>query len=121
MRYEQIEPITVAAAQALLNGDDEMAAARAVIAIGLHSEEFDPAIGFLLNAAQSDNEIVLGSALLSFGHMARRFGNLPEQAVRPLIERGLRHADALVRRQAHAATDDLEHFLGWSFRHRSDA
>ncbi len=56
---------------------------------------------------------VRGNAILGFGHLARTCGALDEPRVRPLVESALRDGDDYVRGQAHAAADDVAHFLGW--------
>lgn len=54
-----------------------------------------------------------GHALLSFGHLARRFGEMPSDPVYGLVVQGLNDPDSFVRGQADAAADDLSQFLGW--------
>jgi hypothetical protein len=61
------------------------------------------------------NAEVRGNALRGFGHLARRFGILDPNRVRPLIERGLHAHHEYVRREAESAADDLETFLAWRF------
>lgn len=61
------------------------------------------------------NAEVRGNALRGFGHLARRFGILDPNRVRPLIENGLRARHETVRREAESAADDLETFLAWRF------
>ena len=115
MRYEPIEPISLAAAESALSGEHPERLGHAVIAVGLHSADLGSAVRFLLRAAAHANPIVRGNVLISFGHLARRFGELNERSVKPLIDSGLADADAYVRSHAHSAADDLEHFLGWRF------
>jgi hypothetical protein len=59
---------------------------------------------------------VRGSALLGFGHLARRFRELDAGRVRPLLLAGLADPDPWVRGQADAAADDAEFYLGWRVR-----
>jgi hypothetical protein len=56
---------------------------------------------------------VRGNAVLGFGHLARRFRNLDEEVVRPIIEQALVDSDSFVRGQAWAAAEDVAFFLGW--------
>ena len=51
--------------------------------------------------------------MLGLAHLARRFGELAEDRVRPLVEAGLADTDAEVRGQADDAADDIEVFLKW--------
>lgn len=57
---------------------------------------------------------VRGNAILGFGHLARTTRELDRAVVLPLVVRALSDEDEYVRGQAHAAADDLEHYLGWS-------
>ncbi len=57
---------------------------------------------------------VRGNAVMSLGHIARRFGNLDESLVKPLIERSLLDEDEQVRCLAKSAADEIHQFLHWS-------
>ena len=61
------------------------------------------------------NAEVRGNALRGFGHLARRFGILDPNRVRPLIETGLHAHHEFVRNEAESAADDVETFLAWHF------
>jgi len=61
------------------------------------------------------NAEVRGNALRGLGHLARRFGILDPNRVRPLIEKGLHARHEYVRREAESAADDAETFLAWRF------
>ncbi len=56
---------------------------------------------------------VRGHAIISLGHLARRFRNLDEESVKPLIEAALADPDAYVRIHAKSAADEIHQFLGW--------
>lgn len=99
----------------LLETGDGISAAKALIGLALNSSTLAPALEVSLAAAQVSDPLVRGNALLSFGHMARRFGQLPPEPVYDLVAHGLADADVHVRGQADAAADDLEQFLGWHF------
>jgi hypothetical protein len=115
MRYESIEPISLTAAESALADGDLDQLRRAVLAVGFYETNFASAVRFLMQTASHANSLIRGNTLLSFGHLARRFGKLDERSVRPFIERGLFDEDEFLRGQAHAAADDLSHFLGWRF------
>lgn len=66
-----------------------------------------------IHLAVHPHPTVRGNAVLGFGHLARTCGALDEARVRPLLQSALRDADDYVRGQAHAAADDVSHFLGW--------
>lgn len=57
---------------------------------------------------------VRGNAILSLGHLARRFRALDEVLVKPLIERALLDLDEQVRVQAKTAADEIHQFLHWT-------
>lgn len=115
MRYESIEPISLTAAESALSGVDLDQLRRAVVAVGLYEMNFASAFRFLMQTASHADSFIRGNTLVSFGHLARRFGELDERSVRPFVERGLFDKDDFVHGQAHAAADDLSHFLGWQF------
>lgn len=58
---------------------------------------------------------VRGYAIMSLGHLARRFQELDETLVRPLIEHALNDNDELVRDLATSAADEIHQFLHWTF------
>lgn len=97
----------------LLETGDGISAAKGLIGLALNSPTLAPALEVSLAAAQVSDPLVRGNALLSFGHLARRFGQLPREPVYDLVAHGLVDADGHVRGQADTAADDLEQFLGW--------
>jgi len=97
----------------LLEAGDGVSAAKALIGLALNSSTVAPALEVSLAATQVSDPLVRGNALLSFGHLARRFGQLPREPVYDLVVHGLVDADEHVRGQADTAADDLEQFLGW--------
>jgi hypothetical protein len=99
----------------LVCAGDDIAAARALIGLALHSSTLAPALEVFLVAARSSDPLVRGNALLSFGHLARRFRELPRDPVYDLVVQGLADSHPHVRGQADAAADDLDQFLDWHF------
>jgi hypothetical protein len=97
----------------LLDAGESASAARAMIGLALHSSTLTSALDVLLVAARSLDPLVRGNALLGFGHLARRFRELPRDPVYDLVVQGLADSDPRVRGQADAAADDLDQFLGW--------
>jgi hypothetical protein len=65
----------------LLETGDGVSGAKALIGLALNSPTLTPALEVSLAAAQISDPLVRGNALLSFGHMARRFGHLPREPV----------------------------------------
>jgi hypothetical protein len=56
---------------------------------------------------------VRGNAVMSLGHLARRFRQLDEKKVKPLVEHALRDGDEYVRTSAKSAADEIHQFLHW--------
>ena len=113
MEYAEEAWSSPASVLRLLNAGEGVSAARALIGLTLHSPTLAPVLEVSLIAARSSDPLVRGNALLSFGHLARRFGELPRDPVYTLVAQGLSDHDAYVRGQADAAADDLGQFLGW--------
>jgi len=57
---------------------------------------------------------VRGNAVMSLGHIARRFRQLDESLVKPIIERALQDQDDQVRILAKSAADEIHQFLHWT-------
>jgi hypothetical protein len=111
--YEPIDPISKAEAEHALvrNNPDELW--RLIIAVGLHEPDAAWAESCCVRLSSHPHDNVRGNAVLSFGHLARRFGRLDESTVRPIVEAALRDRVQYVRGQAWAAADDIIHYLGW--------
>jgi hypothetical protein len=120
MRYVNIEPTALSIAEAALASGNSHAAALAVVAVGLHCGDLGAAVEFLARAAESDDPAIRGNAVLCFGHLARRFRQLPMNPAKRLVEQGLVDRDQWVRGQANSAAEDIEHFLGWVPERRGD-
>ena len=115
-RYAPIEPITRKTAEQALRINDPEELGRIVIAVGLHEDDFQWAQSFCLLLTQHEHYNVRANAILSLGHLARRFGTLDRKHVQPIIEAGFVDVHEIVRMQAHAAASDVEHFLRWKLR-----
>jgi hypothetical protein len=113
-RYEEIRGYTqLEALDALQRGDaDELR----VVVIGIALHHHDPVFAeqFCFQLATHDNDVVRGNAVLGFGHLARRFGELSIDGVKRLVEASLADPSEYVRGHAWAAADDVTHFLGWT-------
>ncbi len=99
--------------EAALLRDDPGELARAVLAAALHAEDGAWAEDVCARLASHASPTVRGNAVLGFGHVARVHGALGRERAMPILEAALADADEYVRGQAHAAVDDVEHFLGW--------
>jgi hypothetical protein len=116
VRYEPIDPMSQEDAERAAASADPEEVLRAVLAVALHGEDLAWAEAFCERFARHPDSGVRGSALLGFGHLARRFRELDAARVRPLLEAGLADPDAWVRGQSDSAADDAEFFLGWRLR-----
>lgn len=110
MRYELLQPISHQDAILAEGGMPEQLA-HAIISVGLHDEDSAWAEWYCIRLAAHTSPVVRRAVMLAFAHLARRFGELCEDRVRPLVEAGL--ADADVRREADGAADDFEVYLKW--------
>lgn len=112
MKYEQPQPITIDAAERLV--DKPEALAQAIIAISLYHARATEAQAFCVRFAQHDNATVRGNALLALGHLARRHRVLDRKVCEPLLRKGLEDPSAYVRGHAISALDDIKQFLSRS-------
>jgi len=85
-------------------------------------EETDPGLAeaVCLQLASHADPTVRGNAILGFGHLARTVGAFRDApAVRAAVSAALADPDAYISGQAHAAADDLAHFLKWRIKRKS--
>ncbi len=99
---------------AALERDDPVELQQLVIELALEADDREWAEVCCARLARHRNANVRGNALLGFGHLARRFGQLDRRRVQRLIEIGLHAHNEYVRSQAESAADDVETFLAWS-------
>ncbi len=99
---------------AALERDDPVELQQLVIELALEADDREWAEVCCVRLARHRNANVRGNALLGFGHLARRFGQLDRRRVQRLIEIGLHAHNEYVRTQAESAADDVETFLAWS-------
>lgn len=86
-----------------------------IIAAALYEEDFDTAYDACVQLSSHPDEVVRGNAILGFGHLARLFGRLGDEAPE-IVKGGLADVSNYVRGQAYAAAGDLQHFLGIEIR-----
>ncbi len=86
-----------------------------IVAAALHEEDFDFVQRICIQLSSHSDEIVRGNAVLGFGHLARLFEALSDEAI-DIVRDRLRDPSSYVRGQAHAAAGDLSHFLGVEVR-----
>jgi hypothetical protein len=103
-----------ALAEAIEANDPGILAPR-IIAAALYEDDFDTVHSACVKLSSHLDEVVRGNAILGFGHLARLFGRLGEEAP-AIVKRGLADESAYVRGQAYAAAGDLQHFLDIELR-----
>jgi hypothetical protein len=116
VQYEPIEALSREEAERAATSPDAGVVLRAVLAVALHAEELAWAEAFCEQFARHSDPRIRGSALLGFGHLARRFRKLDVTRVKSLLEAGLTDPDPWVRGQSESAADDVEFVLGWRLR-----
>ena len=84
------------------------------LTVALLADDGAAAMQVCVKLARHVDPQVRANALISLGHIARRFRSLDEAAVKPLIEEGLRDPDATVRLLAKSAADEIHQFLHWT-------
>jgi hypothetical protein len=117
--YRQPPHLTTEEIQAAIDRDNLDELHVVPISVSMYDEDLEWSQAICVRLASHRDAAVRGNAVLGFGHLARRFLELDEGVVRPIIENALADADPYVRGQAHAAADDVSHFLGWNVKGHS--
>ncbi len=99
------------------NSTDELALVS--ITVALLSPDLVLAQQVCLRLCSYDDSRIRGHAVMSLGHLARRFRMLDEKNVKPVVEAGLVDPDEYVRIHAKSAADEIHQFLGWDFKGHS--
>ena len=84
------------------------------LTVAMLSDDGTAAMHVCVRLARHDDPQVRANALISLGHLARRFRSLDEALVKPLVEEGLRDPDDAVRILAKSAADEIHQFLHWA-------
>lgn len=96
------------------NADDEISLVPLTIALVATEPAYAQQV--CLKLAADPRPLVRGNALVSLGHLARRFRSLDELPVTDVIESGLVDNEEYVRLSAKSAADEIHQFLGWTFQ-----
>ncbi len=83
------------------------------VTLALSDLDFNFTQSVCVQLCSNTNSRVQGNALVSLGHLARRFRQLDEQIIKPLIESLLQNPDEFVRTCAKSAADEIHQFLHW--------
>jgi hypothetical protein len=111
LRYQEINPVTKAAATEALARNDPRELSLVVLGLALHERDASFAQDFCAGLATHLEPNVRGNAILGFAHIARRHGSLDLATVLPLVRAALCDVDLYVRGHAESTADDIETFL----------
>lgn len=95
----------------LRNDPDELQFVSITIALSGLDRRFSQSVCYQLCSCEDGR--VRGNALVSLGHLARRFGQLDEPLIKPVIESSLQDRDEYARMCAKSAADEIHQFLHW--------
>jgi len=113
-RLQDLHTFTNSDVRAAIDRNDLEELPLVPITVAMTCPELGPAMDVCIELAGSRITAVRGNALVSLGHLARRFRSLDESRVRPLIEAGLADPDETVRVLAKSAADEIHQFLHWT-------
>jgi len=113
VRFQDLDSFTQADIEAALARNDPEELALVSVTAALLAREADLAADVCCRLARSTDPAVRGNAVVSLGHLARRFRRLDESCVKPLLEEALQDADGTVRALAKSAADEVHQFLHW--------
>ncbi len=113
-RFQDLEHFTASDIDAALERNDPHELQMLSVTVALACPDQAAAQAVCLRLSRHTNNKVRGNAVMSLGHLGRRFRKLDEQVVKPLIESALRDSHEYVRTRAKSAADEIHQFLGWS-------
>ena len=113
MKYEDPGEYSIDEVEAAILADRVEELIQMVVSVSMYANDGAWAESVCLRLANHSNHNVRGNAILGFGHIARVHGNIENAEVEKLLKNALLDEHSYVRGQAHAAADDLDHFLGW--------
>jgi hypothetical protein len=114
-RFQDLSAITAADLEAAIDRNDPDELVLVPITAALLAEDPIPVIDACVRLSRHAVPRIRANAIVSLGHLARRFRSLDEQQVRPVIEAGLRDDDEVTRSSAQSAADEIHQFLHWTF------
>lgn len=114
-RFQDLHAITSADLDAAIDRNDPDELLLVPITAALLAADPGLAAGACVRLSRHAVPGIRANAIVSLGHLARRFRVLDEQQARPVIEMGLRDDDEEVRSAAGSAADEIHQFLHWTF------
>ncbi len=114
IKFQDLESFDIKDVDAAIsrNDADELQLVPVTVAISFSDRSYAEEVCLRLSL-HSDSK-VRGNAVMSLGHLARRFRKLDEETVKPVIESALRDPDEYVRVHAKSAADEIHQFLCWN-------
>lgn len=113
MKFQDLDQFTTDDVEAAINRNDPEELPFVPLTIALVSSDHAFAENVCLRLAVHGNSKVRGNAIISLGHLARRFRMLNERTVKPVIESALADSNETIRLLAKSAADEIHQFLGW--------
>lgn len=114
-RFQDLHAITFADLEAAISRNEPDELLLVPITAALLAEEPALAVETCIRLSRHAVSGIRANAIISLGHLARRFRVLDEQQTRPVIELGLQDDDEEVRSAARSAADEIHQFLHWTF------
>ena len=114
IKFQDLESFTAGDVEEAVarNSPDELQLVPIIVA--LSSPDPGSGAAVCLRLTTHEDPKVRGNAILSIGHLARRFRCLDETLVKPVIETALHDRDEYVRSSACSAADEIHQFLHWT-------
>jgi hypothetical protein len=113
VRFQDLASFTSDDVDAAITRNDPDELQLVPITIALSSSELTLAQEVCLKLSTHEHHKVRGNAVMSLGHLARRFRMLDEEKVKPILESALHDKDEYVKTLAKSAADEIQQFLHW--------
>lgn len=115
-KLQDLKTITIKDVNAALLRDDPAELKLLSITIALSDLDIHFVQSICTGLTSYHNSKVRGNALVSLGHLARRYRMLDEQSIKPIVESALLDADEFIRESAKSAADEIHQFLHWNIQ-----
>jgi hypothetical protein len=116
IRFQDLERFAAEDIDAAIERDDPHELQLVSVTVALAGPDRTAAQDVCLRLSRHAHNRVRGHAVMSLGHLARRFRALDEDVVKPVIESSLAERDEYVRTHAKSAADEICQFLGWEIK-----
>ena len=113
IKFQDLERFTTGDIDAAIERNEPNELQLLSVTVALACPDQAAAQDVCLKLSRHAHNKVRGNAVISLGHLARRFRHLDERIVKPVIESSLNEQDEYVRTRAKSAADEIHQFLGW--------